>query len=138
MSQPESATATAGRPRASLIDRLMGLSDGLFAIAMTLLILNVEVPDLPAGRTDELASDLAELDTKILVWLLSFAVLAIMWRRPHLALDRLRDLYSVVVVLNFALLALASAVPFSSDLFANTPENQSRLRSAPPTSDSPR
>lgn len=115
MSGPHGAALQ--RERASLIDRLMGLSDGLFAIAMTLLILNIEVPDLAEGQANELAGDLAELDTKILVWLLSFAVLALLWRRQHVALDRLRNVDGVVVVLNFALLALASALPFSSDLF---------------------
>lgn len=95
----------------------MGLSDGLFAIAMTLLILNIEVPDLTEGRADDLAGDLAALDTTIYVWLLSLAVLALLWRRQHVGLDRLRSLDGVVVVLNFALLALVSAIPFSSDLF---------------------
>ena len=55
MSGPDSAAVQ--RERASLIDRLMGLSDGLFAIAMTLLIPNIEVPDLPEGQADELAGE---------------------------------------------------------------------------------
>lgn len=102
--------------RASLIDRLMALSDGLFAIAMTLLVLNIDVPELPPQRVDELAGDLAGLETKVYVWLLSFAVLAALWRHQHLVLDRFQTVDDVVVVLSFVLLASVTAVPFSSDL----------------------
>lgn len=43
-------------------------------------------------------------------------MLALLWRAQHLALDRLRRLDNVVVILNFVVLALATAVPFSSEL----------------------
>jgi len=60
--------------------RLDALSDGIFAVAMTLLILDVRLPDdLHPGTGTELLRSLADLWPKFLPYVLSFGVLGLRW-----------------------------------------------------------
>jgi len=66
-----------GSPR-----RLEALSDGVFAIVMTLLVLEIHVPDGPAGN---LGTELAHLVPTLLTYALSFTVRGVLWfgHRPQ-------------------------------------------------------
>lgn len=61
------------------LDRLAGISDGIFSVGMTLLVLGLAVPALSAaGKTDsELWNDLAKLGPNVLVYTMSFMTLGI-------------------------------------------------------------
>ena len=61
-------------------DRLDALTDGVFAFAMTLLVINLDLPDSfnPKSGT-ELLDALRELDTPLIAYVISFAVLAVRW-----------------------------------------------------------
>jgi uncharacterized membrane protein len=62
------------------LDRISALSDGLFAIAMTLIVLEIRVPDPGRITTDaELWNALLTLGPKIVTYLLSFLTLGIFW-----------------------------------------------------------
>ena len=63
------------------LDRLAGISDGIFSVGMTLLVLGLAVPTLSAaGTTDsELWSALAKLGPNVLVYTMSFMTLGIFW-----------------------------------------------------------
>lgn len=97
--------------------RIDALSDGVYAIAITLLVLELKLPALPEGAGDQaLRAALIALTPKILMWLLSFWVMAIFWlaqqRQNHDAqgLDRLG------LNIELAQLALISLLPFSTAL----------------------
>lgn len=62
------------------VNRLEALADGVFAIAMTLLVLELVVPDVP---TAELAARLLELWPIVLVYMISFVVLGVYWMGHH-------------------------------------------------------
>jgi uncharacterized membrane protein len=95
--------------------RLDGLTDGIFAVAMTLLVLDIRIPEGADPRTDrELVALLAGLAPKIWPYALSFAVLAGRWRvliagrTSHLAVGRR---YVTWTLINLFLVTL---VPFST------------------------
>lgn len=61
-------------------DRLNALTDGIFAVAMTLLVLDLRIPDgVPVPSQAALIHALAELGNKFLPYLLSFYVLGVSW-----------------------------------------------------------
>ncbi|MDP9270395.1 MAG: TMEM175 family protein [Chloroflexota bacterium] len=63
-------------------DRVAALSDGVFAIAMTLIVLGIRVPDLGAGATDrDLLDELGKLAPQFVTYLLSFLTLGILISR---------------------------------------------------------
>lgn len=58
------------------LDRILALSDGVFAIALTLLVLNIEVPEIPEDLVaQELPGELLALWPKFLSYVLSFVVI---------------------------------------------------------------
>jgi uncharacterized membrane protein len=67
-------------------NRVETLTDGIFAVAMTLLVLNINVPNISSHSTSiietELAKRLFDLWPKVLSYVISFVILAIYWRAP--------------------------------------------------------
>jgi TMEM175 potassium channel family protein len=64
-------------------DRIVNFSDGVFAIVITLLILTIEVPDIPpASVAQELPSRLLALEPDCLSYVISFLVVAVYWQGP--------------------------------------------------------
>lgn len=68
--------------------RVMTLSDGVFAIVITLLVLEIQVPDLTGGQ--QLADALGEIWPSLVAFLISFVVVAIAWT-GHRDLSRSSD-----------------------------------------------
>jgi uncharacterized membrane protein len=96
--------------------RIEAFSDGLFAIAMTLLVLNIQVPDAPPGR---LAAALLRQWPVYLAFLTSFATIGIMWINHHRLYNLIRRSDDVLLVLNLLLLLGVTAVPFTTSLVAD-------------------
>ena len=63
------------------VDRLAGISDGIFSVGMTLLVLGLAVPTLSGAATteSELWKFLAKLGPNVLVYVMSFMTLGIFW-----------------------------------------------------------
>jgi uncharacterized membrane protein len=96
--------------------RVLALSDGVFAIVITLLVLEIQVPDLASGQT--LAGALREVRPSFIAFLISFVVVAIAWagHRDLFALIRRTD--PVLVWLNILYLLPLSVLPFGASLIA--------------------
>lgn len=97
--------------------RLDALADGVYAIAVTLLVLELKLPPLPEGADDAaLLQALLALLPKVMLWLLSFVVAALFWlgsaRLGRVAGDPAR----ATTWLELAQLALVSLLPFSTAL----------------------
>src|SRR5580693_6059335 len=72
------------------VERLAALSDGLFAVAMTLLVLDLKVPAAEAIRSDKaLLGALAELAPRLVIYLMSFLTLGIFWVGQQTQLNHL-------------------------------------------------
>lgn len=97
-------------------ERLTALSDGIYAIAMTLLVLDVSVPDdLDPERFHQA---LAKVGPQLGAWGLSFAILASMWRDQRRILHQVRRVNTVLVRLTLASLAAVSLLPFPASLLS--------------------
>ena len=97
--------------------RVEGLTDGIYAVAMTLLVLELKLPpDLHDITSVGLAERLAELIPKAIAWLISFLILAIFWLSHQRAFHFVRAVDAGLLWINVLSLLLASLLPFSSSL----------------------
>ena len=93
--------------------RLNALSDGIFSVAMTLLVLDLKLPDTTAGP---LTAMMARLLPKLLSYGLTFAVVGAFWLSHHRMLRHIAGYNRVLLWLNLLFLALLTLVPFPTDL----------------------
>ncbi|WP_309484273.1 TMEM175 family protein [Streptomyces himalayensis] len=96
--------------------RLLALSDGVFAIAMTLLALDIALPD----GLDDAGFEQALRDVMPNVWAyaLSFLVIAAFWRGHHQIFRYVRDVDGTIVRLGLLSLGLIALMPFPTTLLA--------------------
>jgi uncharacterized membrane protein len=101
-------------------ERLILFSDAVFAIAVTLLALDLRLPLRPGGYDDaSLVAALRDLGPALLAYALSFFVIAMFWM-GHLRTMRLVvRIDTTFVALNFVFLALVALVPFPTSIVAN-------------------
>jgi uncharacterized membrane protein len=92
------------------IGRILALSDGVFAIALTLLILDIAVPATTSD--DELGKALLHLWPRYLAYLLSFLVIARFWVIHHQTFRLIVRDNATLVWLNFLLLLFIAFLPF--------------------------
>jgi uncharacterized membrane protein len=99
--------------------RVEAFSDGVFAIAITLLILEIKVPKLSHDSSPaELAGALIGLWPSFLAFLLSFFAILIMWINHHGLFNMVRRANPGFLYANGFLLLLISFVPFPTSLLA--------------------
>ena len=104
--------------------RLEFLFDGVFAIAMTILVLELKVPDLADRHSvAELASALAHEAPTFFSYLLSFVVLGIFWYRHDQQYRAFRIITPGMLIFHFAQLAGAAFFPFCAALMGRYPTN---------------
>jgi uncharacterized membrane protein len=97
--------------------RVEAFSDGVFAIAMTLLILDVKVPraDATAGP---LLQALGRQWPNFLAYLTSFGTILVMWVNHHRMFTHIRRVDQAFLFLNGLLLLLVTFIPFPTGLVA--------------------
>jgi uncharacterized membrane protein len=114
---PESESA-AGRPRASGLAetrRVEAFSDGVFAIVVTLLVLDLKIPHVASGDAAVWAA-LAGVLPVFLAWLISFAFVLVIWVNHHYLFDQIERTDRALMWLNGLLLFGISFVPFPTAL----------------------
>src|SRR3954453_882940 len=97
-------------------DRVQAFSDGVFAIAITLLVLDLRVP--PRGGDESLAHALGHEWPSYAAYVVSFLIIGIIWVNHHQMLDAVRIVDRPVLFINLALLGVVSAIPFPTRLLA--------------------
>lgn len=103
--------------------RIVAFSDGVIAIAITLLTLNLEVPEVPSGDTRALAEGMVDLVPHFFAFALSFAVIGRLWLIHHRFFAALEGFDPRLMTANLVYLALIVLVPFSSDMLGTYGEN---------------
>ncbi len=104
------------------LDRLAGISDGIFAVGMTLLVLGLSVPTLSAGATEgDLWQALLRLGPNVLVYAMSFMTLGIFWVGQGTQLNLLARSDRNYTWLQLLFLLAVTLVPFSTGLLARFP-----------------
>src|SRR5215212_4709297 len=111
----------AGRDR----DRIVNLSDGVFAIAITLLVLDIHVPDIPENVVaSELPAALLALWPKYLGYFLSFVGISTFWMIHHSIFRPIRAYDRVLLYLNFLFLMAVAFLEFPTSLVGHYSEEQ--------------
>jgi len=104
--------------------RVVAFSDGLFAIAMTLLVVGITVPAIPdTGDVGELADALGELQSNVISFFISFAVIGRYWVAHHAFFSGLREIDRGLIGLNLVYLAFIAFLPFPTAVLGTYFEN---------------
>jgi uncharacterized membrane protein len=99
-------------------NRLENCSDGVFAIAITLLVLDIKLPEVnPQG----LAHALTESLPRIAAYVMSFAIIGLYWISHHRTFELMAKVNGAVFWINLLLLLLVSFIPFPTALLGRYP-----------------
>ena len=115
MDKSDSYNHVAGRS----VERLAAISDGIFGVGLTLLVLDLRLPaaELVHGERD-LAVRLAAMAPQLLMYLMSFATLGIFWVGQQTQLSHLERSDRHLTWIHLAFLFGVTLMPFSTKLLA--------------------
>jgi uncharacterized membrane protein len=108
------------------IDRLLALTDGVVAIALTLLVLQLQIPHLANVNADSARVLWHRLDpdgSELISYLVAFVVIAQFWLVHHRILRAMRGHSEGLAWRNFAFLLALTLMPFTSDLMGRYSDN---------------
>ena len=98
-------------------ERVEALADGIFAVAMTLLVIELKLPERSTVLSQwDLIVSVAKLRPQFIAWTISFFVLAIFWFTHHRQFQYVRIVDVKLLWLNILYLSFVSLMPFSSAL----------------------
>jgi uncharacterized membrane protein len=101
------------------VERLAALSDGIFAVAMTLLVLDLHVPAAASVHSErELWHVLAALSPRLLIFLMSVMTLGIFWVGQQTQLNHFARSDRNLAWIHIAFLCAVCLIPFSTSLLA--------------------
>jgi len=108
--------------------RLLSFSDGVFAIAVTLLVFNLKVPDIPEGDVHRLLPGaIKAMLPRFFTYIVSFLLIAIFWTVHHRMLDLVIHVDYTFIWINLLYLLVISFSPFPSALLGTYPEESFSL-----------
>jgi uncharacterized membrane protein len=93
-------------------NRLEAFADGVFAIAATLLVLEIQLPG------EDIGQGLLDLWPSYFAYALSFLMIGIMWVNHHVVLAYTREADRIFLFINLFLLMAIAFVPFPTEVFA--------------------
>jgi uncharacterized membrane protein len=96
--------------------RLEAFSDGVFAIAITLLIFGIQAP----AHTDHLLAALLDLWPSYLGYVLSFLLIGLLWANHHVMFEHIERTDRLLMFLNTILLLVVAFLPFATTVLAST------------------
>jgi uncharacterized membrane protein len=96
--------------------RTEAFSDGVFAIAATLLVLELKIPQVEAG---ELLGALLDAWPSYATYAVSFLTIGIIWVNHHTILDRVSRADRPLLFINLVFLMVVAAIPFPTALLAD-------------------
>jgi len=99
------------------VERLGALSDGVIAIALTLLVLELKIPEVV--EDEGVFVHLKEQLPHFVGWILSFIFISVIWHEQHLIFAQLRGCDAGFILVNLVQLACISLIPFASALLGD-------------------
>jgi uncharacterized membrane protein len=107
-----------GREKDSVeFSRIVAFSDGVFAIAITLLVLNLHIPEHLHGES--VADALWDQQGDLLAYGLSFAVIGRLWLVHHRFFADITHFDSTLMALNLVYLGFVVLIPFTSEVLGD-------------------
>ena len=102
------------------VEHVISFSDAVFAFAITLMALSIDIPDLPTDLTQsELLDKLYDLYPQFESYVISFAVIAIFWLSYHQVFNHIKGSHIIMVYLNLLFLLLITLLSLSTSLVIN-------------------
>jgi uncharacterized membrane protein len=102
------------------LEHVISFSDAIFAFAITLMALSVDIPDLPTNLTQsELLDKLYELLPQFESYVISFAIISIFWVSYHQVFNHIKGSHITMVYLNLLFLLLITLLSLSTSLVIN-------------------
>jgi uncharacterized membrane protein len=101
-------------------NRIEALADGIFAVAMTLLVLDVKLPNGELFGSDQaLLARLLTLEHTFVIYLISFIVLGMFWVGHHAQFHFIRYVDHTLLWINLLFLFVITSIPFATDLLGD-------------------
>ena len=101
--------------------RVEALSDGVFAIAMTILVLNISVPTAETVSADQLPGALRQVAPQVIVYIISFVNLGVLWVGQHNQYHFIDRADRWFLWINILYLLLISFMPLATALLGHYP-----------------
>jgi uncharacterized membrane protein len=95
------------------LGRVVAFTDGVFAIAITLLVLNIDAPEV---ADENLRDEIVDLWPSLLAYFLSFAVVGRFWIVHHRVFDTVKSFDGRLLALNLIFLSFVVLVPFTTEI----------------------
>lgn len=100
-------------------DRLCAVSDGVYAFALTLLVLDLKVPEVPGIANPQLTTDLFEQLPNFVAYIISFSVVAFFWMNHHRVFQSVTSCDGRALILNLIHLLFISLAPYGASLIGH-------------------
>jgi uncharacterized membrane protein len=101
------------------LGRTLALSDGIFAISMTLLAFQIQAPALAPRDVHTLSHRLAAMGDTYYVYVLSFSVIGLLWLIHHRLFRHIARADEALMGVNLAFLMVVAVLPFPSSLLGH-------------------
>jgi uncharacterized membrane protein len=101
------------------LNRFEAFSDGVFAIAMTLLVIEIKVPNLSHAAPSEVVSEMMHIAPHLLSYVTSFLVIGVIWLNHHALFHFLKRVDRITLTINLILLMCIAFIPYSTALISN-------------------
>ncbi len=101
-------------------EHVVSFGDAIFAFAITLMTLSIDIPDLPANLTEsQLLSRLYDMYPQVESYIISFAVIAIFWVSYHQVFNFIKESHISMVYLNLLFLLFITFLSVTTSLVIN-------------------
>lgn len=102
------------------LEHVIAFSDAVFAFAITLMALTIDIPGLSSNLTEtQLVESLFEMSSQVESYVLSFFIIALFWVSYHQVFNHIKDSYLSMVYLNLLFLLLITLLSISTSLVIN-------------------
>ncbi len=109
-------------PSGLSLERIVFFSDAVMAIAITLLAIDLRVPEMTiTAAAAELPRQLSELTPRIISFVISFFVIGVYWSGHHRYFEHIRRYDNLLVALNMVFLFFIVLMPFVAGLLGHFP-----------------
>ena len=107
------------------LDRIVFFSDAVFAIAITLLALELHVPEMPIDQVaTRMPGQLEAMTPKFISFILSFLIIGSYWAAHHRDFQHIKRYDQRLIWINLLLLMLVAFLPFPTAMLGNYPAQQ--------------
>ncbi len=107
------------------LDRIIFFSDAVFAIAITLMALDLRVPEMPLSQAaTDLPQQVAAMTPKFISYILTFLIIGSYWVSHHRDFQYIKRYDRRLIWINLLLLMFVAFLPFPNGLLGNYPAPQ--------------